>query len=115
MLGGATFKFAGASNYYMLTRAVEKATRSQVSLAQSHLMSAPHADLLHALDSFSLCSPACCLVRVSYLCTALQVAEVFETAEKMGLKVMRVWAFNDGDAWNALQPRMGQVDERVLK
>lgn len=43
------------------------------------------------------------------------MAEVFETAQKMGITVMRVWAFNDGDTWNALQPRMGHVDERVLK
>jgi len=39
---------------------------------------------------------------------------VFETAQTMGITVMRVWAFNDGDTWNALQPRMGHVDERVL-
>ena len=44
-----------------------------------------------------------------------QVAEVFETAEKMGLKVVRLWAFNDGDTWNALQPRIGHLDEHVLR
>lgn len=38
VLNGQTFKFAGASNYYMLTRSVEKATRPQVTLC--HLMSA---------------------------------------------------------------------------
>ena len=43
-----------------------------------------------------------------------QVAEVFETAQKLGITVIRVWAFNDGDTWNALQPRMGHIDERVL-
>ncbi len=30
LLGGKPFEFAGASNYYMLTRSVEKATRPQV-------------------------------------------------------------------------------------
>lgn len=45
----------------------------------------------------------------------LQVAEVFETAEKMGLKVVRIWAFSDGDTWNALQPSIGHLDERVLR
>ena len=44
-----------------------------------------------------------------------QVAEVFETAEKMGLKVVRIWAFSDGDTWNALQPSIGHLDERVLR
>jgi hypothetical protein len=32
VLNGQTYKFAGASNYYMLTRAVEKVTRPQVFL-----------------------------------------------------------------------------------
>ena len=32
VLNGQTYKFAGASNYYMLTRAVEKVTRPQVLL-----------------------------------------------------------------------------------
>ena len=49
------------------------------------------------------------------LAAPLQVAEVFETAEKMGLKVVRVWAFSDGDTWNALQPRIGRIDEHVLR
>lgn len=39
---------------------------------------------------------------------------MFETAQKLGISVIRVWAFNDGETWNALQPRMGHVDERVL-
>lgn len=38
VLNGQTFKFAGASNYYMLTRAVEKATQAQVLLV--HLQGA---------------------------------------------------------------------------
>ena len=33
VLNGQTYKFAGASNYYMLTRAVEKVTRPQVLVA----------------------------------------------------------------------------------
>ena len=44
-----------------------------------------------------------------------QVADVFESAEKLGLKVIRMWAFNDGDGWNALQPRIGQIDDHVLR
>ena len=44
-----------------------------------------------------------------------QVAEVFETAQKLGITVVRVWSFNDGDTWNTLQPRMGHIDERVLR
>ena len=43
------------------------------------------------------------------------MADVFESAEKLGLKVIRMWAFNDGDGWNALQPRIGQIDDHVLR
>ena len=32
MLGGHQFQFAGATNYYMLSRAVDKATRPQVAV-----------------------------------------------------------------------------------
>ena len=45
----------------------------------------------------------------------MQVADVFESAEKLGLKVVRMWAFNDGAGWNALQPSIGQVNEHVLR
>ena len=45
----------------------------------------------------------------------VQVADVFESAEKLGLKVVRMWAFNDGDGWNALQPRIGQINEHILR
>ena len=44
-----------------------------------------------------------------------QAAEVFESAERMGLKVVRIWAFSDGDGWNSLQPRIGRLDEHVLR
>ena len=40
---------------------------------------------------------------------------MFESAEKLGLKVVRLWAFNDGDGWNALQPRIGQINEHVFR
>ena len=48
-------------------------------------------------------------------CGHAQVADVFESAEKLGLKVVRMWAFNDGDGWNALQPRIGQINEHILR
>jgi len=71
VLGGRPFRFTGASNYYVLTRAVDPATRAQV-------------------------------------------AEVFGEAKRLKLNVLRVWAFCDGDAWNALQPQLGQIDEHIL-
>ena len=40
---------------------------------------------------------------------------MFESAEKLGLKVVRMWAFNDGDGWNAVQPRIGHINEHVLR
>ncbi|QDG53879.1 hypothetical protein FIV42_24985 [Persicimonas caeni] len=44
------------------------------------------------------------------------VDEVLDTAVQFGLNTVRTWAFNDGeDQWNALQPRPGEHDERVLE
>ena len=36
-------------------------------------------------------------------------------AQSLGLTVVRTWAFNDGNQWNAMQPSMGVLDERVLR
>ncbi len=35
-------------------------------------------------------------------------------AKKLGLTVLRTWAFADGSQWNAIQPSLGILDERVL-
>ena len=35
-------------------------------------------------------------------------------SEQLGLTVLRTWAFADGPQWNAIQPSLGQLDERVL-
>ena len=44
--------------------------------------------------------------------TRKHVDEVFDSAGKMGLKVMRTWAFNDGKRqWNALQTAPGEYKE----
>ncbi|EIE19597.1 glycoside hydrolase [Coccomyxa subellipsoidea C-169] len=39
---------------------------------------------------------------------------VFRDAKKLGLTVLRTWAFADGSQWNAIQPSLGILDERVL-
>lgn len=45
-----------------------------------------------------------------------QVDEVLEKAAAMGLKVVRTWAFNDGEGeWNALQTRPGVYQESVFR
>lgn len=44
------------------------------------------------------------------------VDEILDTAVELGLNTIRTWAFNDGaDQWNALQPRPGEHDARVLE
>lgn len=35
-------------------------------------------------------------------------------ASELGLTVLRTWAFADGPQWNAIQPSLGVLDERVL-
>jgi hypothetical protein len=45
----------------------------------------------------------------------VQVSEVFENAERLGLGVLRFWAFADGATWNAMQPEQGIFDERILR
>lgn len=71
MLGGKRYEFVGAGNYYMMTRAIEPATRPQV-------------------------------------------VEVLQQAKQMGLSVLRVWAFNDGNNWQALQPKQGFLSVNAL-
>jgi len=43
------------------------------------------------------------------------VDEVLEEASAMGLRVVRTWAFNDGNGWNALQTSPGVYDEAVFQ
>ena len=42
------------------------------------------------------------------------VAEVLDDAKRLGATVIRTWAFNDGDGWNALQTSPGVYAERVF-
>ncbi|KAK9918089.1 hypothetical protein WJX75_001118 [Coccomyxa subellipsoidea] len=39
---------------------------------------------------------------------------IFRDATQLGLTVLRTWAFADGAQWNAIQPSLGVLDERVL-
>ena len=43
-----------------------------------------------------------------------RVDAVLDAAAGVGLEVIRTWAFATGEQWNALQPRPGVWDERVL-
>ena len=46
---------------------------------------------------------------------AAQVVQTFQKAQELGLTVLRMWAFADGPTeWNALQPELGLLDDRVL-
>jgi len=45
----------------------------------------------------------------------IYVDEVFDSAEKMGLKVIRTWAFNDDpEGWNALQYSPGRYNKKTF-
>lgn len=36
-------------------------------------------------------------------------------AQNLGLKVMRTWAYSDGETeWNAFQPQLGVLNETIL-
>jgi len=43
------------------------------------------------------------------------VDEVIADAALLGLNVIRLWPFNDGESWNAVQPQPGVYDETVLQ
>lgn len=46
---------------------------------------------------------------------AAQVIQTFQKAQELGLTVLRMWAFADGpNEWNALQPELGLLDDKVL-
>ena len=47
--------------------------------------------------------------------TRQEVLDVFDGMEELGLTVLRMWAFNDGDRWNALQPEPGVYSRRVFR
>ena len=41
--------------------------------------------------------------------------QTFKKAQELGLSVLRMWAFADGaNEWNALQPELGLLDDKVL-
>src|SRR5687768_9620697 len=42
------------------------------------------------------------------------VDEVLDDAKRLGATVIRTWAFNDGNGWNALQTAPGVYSERVF-
>jgi mannan endo-1,4-beta-mannosidase len=44
-----------------------------------------------------------------------RVDAVLDAAASADLSVIRTWAFATGEQWNALQPRPGEYDERVLE
>lgn len=43
-----------------------------------------------------------------------QVVQTFQKAQELGLTVLRMWAFADGNEWNALQPELELLDDKVL-
>lgn len=44
-----------------------------------------------------------------------EVEQTLDGIADLGLTVLRTWAFNDGDKWNALQTQPGVYDDRVYK
>ena len=43
-----------------------------------------------------------------------EVTEVLDSIKAAGLTVVRTWAFNDGDSWNALQTAPGDPVTGIL-
>ena len=49
-------------------------------------------------------------------CTHTQVTEALDLAQRLGMTVMRTWAFSDGTAqFKPLQPELGQLRLAVLR
>eukprot|EP00775_Hariotina_reticulata_P002092 gene2092-2410_t len=46
-------------------------------------------------------------------CRAM-VLQTLDAIQATGFTVVRIWAFNDGPGWMSLQPKAGQLEERVL-
>lgn len=47
--------------------------------------------------------------------TRHEVISTLDSAQKMGVAVIRTWAFNDGTGWNALQEQPGVYNETVFR
>ncbi|KAI8466427.1 MAG: glycoside hydrolase superfamily [Monoraphidium minutum] len=47
--------------------------------------------------------------------TQAMVLETLDGIQRLGFSVIRLWAFNDGDGWNALQKAPGVYDEAVFR
>ena len=43
------------------------------------------------------------------------VTSMLASMQRMGLKVLRTWAFNDGSGWQALQTSPGASNETVIR
>ena len=42
------------------------------------------------------------------------VTSLLQDMQRLGMQVMRMWAFCDGDAWHALQPSQGVYNETIF-
>ena len=57
---------------------------------------------------FTGCNSYYLMTRAAEPSLRQQVLEVLDDIKAAGVKVIRTWAFNDGQEWNALQPAPGQ-------
>lgn len=58
---------------------------------------------------FTGCNSYHLMTRAAEIGLRSQVLEVLDDAKAAGLSVIRTWAFNDGNEWNALQPAPGKI------
>lgn len=56
---------------------------------------------------FTGCNSYYLMTRAAEPSLRQQVLEVLDDAKAAGVRVIRTWAFNDGQEWNALQPAPG--------
>ena len=56
---------------------------------------------------FTGCNSYYLMTRAAESSLRQQVLEILDDAKTAGVRVIRTWAFNDGQEWNALQPAPG--------
>ena len=63
---------------------------------------------------FTGCNSYYLMTRAAESSLRQQVLEVLDDAKAAGVRVIRTWAFNDGQEWNALQPAPGLSGQGMM-
>lgn len=63
---------------------------------------------------FTGCNSYYLMTRAAEPTLRQQVLDVLDDAKAAGVRVVRTWAFNDGQEWNALQPAPGPLSQNFM-